>query len=100
MCAPLPFHMIRNMKTIAITIDEPTLEAIDRLAGSAGASRRRGSLVPPATTRSALIRVALREFVMRADRAAREAADQAVFARHREKLARQARALVEEQAER
>ena len=51
-----------DMKTIVVAIDEPTLEHLDRLA--ADRPRRR--------TRSALVRVALQEFVERERRRAVE----------------------------
>ena len=75
------------MKTIAITIDERTLELLDELKD--GSSRR---------SRSALVRTALREFAERECRRQVEAKDSAVFRKHRRRLARQARALISEQA--
>ena len=82
-------HMsiINNMKTIAVTIDDATLELLDELTG--GASRR---------SRSALVRKALREFAERELRREIELKDAAVFHKHRKRLERQARALVSEQA--
>jgi len=76
------------MKTIAITIDEPTLKLLDELA--AAASRRRG--------RSALVRTALQEFAERRRQRETEAREHAILHRHRKRLARQAGALVREQA--
>jgi metal-responsive CopG/Arc/MetJ family transcriptional regulator len=76
------------VKTIAISIDESTLRAVDQLARAKG--RRSG--------RSALVRRALQEFVERQRRLEVEARERAILARHRAKLARQARALVREQA--
>ena len=81
------------MKTIAITIDEPTLAAIDRLVRGSrkGTPQRR-------TSRSELVRRALQEFVVQVERAQREEQDRAILAKHRTVLARQAKALVGLQA--
>jgi metal-responsive CopG/Arc/MetJ family transcriptional regulator len=76
------------VKTIAISIDEPTIEALDRLARR-GRKRRK---------RSELVREALTEFLVRREREAREEREREAFARHRDKLARQAKAMVAEQA--
>ena len=75
------------MKTIAVTIDEPTLERMDRLVG-ARATRNR----------SAMIRVAIQDYVTRLERAVEEEHERGVFQRHRKRLERQAAALVKEQA--
>lgn len=82
-----PDDTIVNMKTIAVTIDEATLKALDELTG--GNTRR---------SRSALVRTALREFAERELRREIEAKESAVFRKHRKRLARQARALILEQA--
>lgn len=76
------------MKTIAISIDEATLGLLDGLAD--GSSRQRN--------RSALVRTALREFVERKRNRENEAKEGEVFRKHRKRLARQARALIAEQA--
>lgn len=76
-----------DMKTIAITIDEATLARVDRLAG------REGS-----TNRSQVIRQAVREYVSRLERASEDEREDAIVRGHRGRLARQARALVREQA--
>lgn len=76
------------MKTIAISIDEPTILALDRLVRRGGQRRKR----------SELVRQALAEFLARREREAREDRERAAFARHRALLARQAKALVAEQA--
>ena len=86
--------MTANMQTIAVTVDTETLEAIDRLGGS-GAKPRRGR---PRANRSAVVRVALRRYVEARSREASEDRERRIFARHRDKLARQAKALVAEQA--
>lgn len=76
------------MKTIAISIDEATLSLLDGLADSASRHRNR----------SALVRTALREFVERKRNHEIEAKESEVFRKHRKRLARQARALIAEQA--
>jgi metal-responsive CopG/Arc/MetJ family transcriptional regulator len=76
------------MKTIAISIDEPTLAALDRLAGKRRERRNR----------SELVRQALAEFLAKRERLEMEARDRGTLARHRARLARQARALIAEQA--
>jgi len=75
------------MKTIAITIDEGMLERVDRLAGRDGGNNR-----------SHLIRLAVQEYVSRAERLAQHERENAIIRRHRGRLARQARELVREQA--
>jgi len=77
-----------NMKTIAVTVDEATLKVLDEL--TEGSMRFR--------SRSALVREALREFGERERRRQIEAKDGEVFRKHRKRLARQARALISEQA--
>lgn len=76
------------MKTIAITIDEATLKLLGELTTASSQAR----------SRSALIRKALREFAERERRRQIEAKDGEVFRKHRKRLARQARALISEQA--
>jgi len=78
---------IADMKTIAVTIDDDTLKLLDELTG--GTARR---------SRSALVRTALREFAERERRREVEAKENAVLRKHRKRLARQARALIAEQA--
>lgn len=75
------------MKTIAVTIDEPTLERMDRLVRS----RIKGN-------RSAMIRMAIQDYIARLERAVEEEHERSVFQRHRKRLERQASALVREQA--
>ena len=88
--AGAPGHVtIRNMKTIAITIDDDTLERVDRLGGRAGQARR---------NRSRVIRQAVQEYVSRLERTAENEREAAVIRRHSGRLARQASALVREQA--
>jgi predicted transcriptional regulator len=76
------------MKTIAVTVDDATLQLLDKL--SAGEPRRR--------TRSALVRTALREFAEREQRRVDEERERAILRKHRQQLAREARRLVEQQA--
>lgn len=77
------------MKTVAITIDEETLRRVDALAARTGA---------PGGNRSRLIRQAVRDYVSRLERLADEERESAIVRRHRGRLARQARALVGQQA--
>ena len=82
------------MKTIAISIDEASLAAIDRLArtdGQRGARKRRHN-------RSAVIRRAIREFIARGNRREREEIDRRILAANRALIERQVQALVGEQA--
>jgi predicted transcriptional regulator len=74
------------MKKIAI--DEETSKLLDELTEKS--SRRR--------SRTALVRMALRQYVARERRRATEAKDGAIFRKHRKRLARQARVLISEQA--
>jgi metal-responsive CopG/Arc/MetJ family transcriptional regulator len=76
------------MKTIAISIDEPTLGALDRLAKK---ERVRGK-------RSELVREALVEFLARRQGLEQETIERAAISKHRSLLARQAKAMVAEQA--
>ena len=82
------------MKTIAVSIDEASLAAIDQLKRVTG--RRRGAR---STNRSEVVRRALQEFIARERRREREEKDRRILAAHRDLIARQADALVEEQAE-
>jgi Arc/MetJ-type ribon-helix-helix transcriptional regulator len=75
------------MKTIAVSIDEPTLDALDRLVRK---RRVRGK-------RSELVREALAEFLARREGQEREAIESAAIAKHRSLLNRQAKAMVTEQ---
>ena len=77
------------MRTIAITIEEDVVDRIDRLvAGRGGAGGNR----------SRVIREAVREYLLRVERAGEEEREKEIFKRHRSRLARQAAALVKEQA--
>lgn len=77
------------MKTIAITIDEHMLQRIDRVLTDGGTARR---------NRSQIIRQAVQEYVERLERLAEEEREREIFRRRRRRLARQAAALVKEQA--
>jgi metal-responsive CopG/Arc/MetJ family transcriptional regulator len=76
------------MKTIAITIEDDMLVRIDRVAGS-----RQGT-----TNRSRLIRDAVREYLARIERVSEEEREREIFRSHKGQLAREAAALVKEQA--
>lgn len=78
------------MKTIAITIDEDTLDHVDRMAGR----KRAGE----STNRSKIIRTAVREYLARLERAAEEERERGILKRHARRLAREAAALVKTQA--
>jgi hypothetical protein len=84
------------MKTIAVTIDEKTLAALDRLSRGRPASRgrkvQRGN-------RSAVVRIALQEFLATREKATREAAEWEIWTKNIDRLNREAAALVAEQAE-
>jgi len=70
-------------------MDETTLEHVDRMVGRGGRAAR---------NRSQLIRQAVHEYVSRLDRLAEDEREAAIVHRHRGRLARQASALVREQA--
>jgi metal-responsive CopG/Arc/MetJ family transcriptional regulator len=84
------------MKTIAISIDDSTLEDLDRIARVLE-SADRGSRRRRVANRSKVVRAALREYLARHEREHQEQRDREVFARNRQKLLRQARVLVREQ---
>ena len=80
---------LSNMKTIAITIDEPTLKKVDRLATDAQL---------PFKNRSDVIRRAVEQFVKRLELEVEEGRETAIFRRLKSRLNRQAVALIKEQA--
>jgi len=84
------------MKTIAISIDEASLAAVDRIAQAA--SRRRGG--KREANRSEVIRRAVREFLADQKRHESEESDRRVLAANRDRIEREARMLVAAQAER
>jgi metal-responsive CopG/Arc/MetJ family transcriptional regulator len=77
------------MKTIAVSIDEPTLHRIDRLMAQDDAEWK---------SRSEVVRQAVQQFVARLERVAEEDREREVFRQHRARLNRQAQALIKEQA--
>jgi len=77
------------MKTIAITIDEKTLASVDRLVGRGG---------PTGKNRSHLIRQAVADYLSRLERIVDDQREDLILRRHRGRLARQASALIREQA--
>jgi metal-responsive CopG/Arc/MetJ family transcriptional regulator len=81
--------IIFNMKTIAISIEEDILRSMDELAKK---HPRHGG------NRSRIVRAAIKEFLKKEQRQAREAREREIFKRHQARLERQARALISEQA--
>ena len=77
------------MKTIAMTIDEPTLKRVDRLMASN---------VVPWKSRSEIIRHAVQQLVENLEQAQEEKREREIFRRHGARLNRQAAALIKEQA--
>jgi metal-responsive CopG/Arc/MetJ family transcriptional regulator len=77
-----------GMKTIAVAIDETTLQILDDLTTTAAQP----------CSRSALVRAAIREFVEREHKRKLEAQEGEILRKHKKRLAHQARALVTEQA--
>ncbi len=74
------------MKTIAISIDEPTLEKLDQLA------KRREM------NRSELIREATHDYIAQKEAESEEEQERKIFRRHKNKLKKQTAALIGEQA--
>lgn len=77
------------MKTIAITIDEPTLKRLDRVMASKTTAWK---------TRSEIVRKAVQQFIAQLERAAEEEREREIFSRHSTRLNRQAAALIKDQA--
>jgi metal-responsive CopG/Arc/MetJ family transcriptional regulator len=77
------------MKTIAVTLDENVVQRLDRFVTVKETARR---------NRAHLIRQAVQEYVERLERLAEEEREREIFRRHRQRLTRQAAALVTEQA--
>jgi metal-responsive CopG/Arc/MetJ family transcriptional regulator len=77
-----------NMKTIAVTIDDETLKLLDEQTAR-GPSRR---------GRSAMVRVALRDFAQRERQRVTEEREREIFRKHRKQLACEARQLTKDQA--
>jgi hypothetical protein len=78
-----------HMKTIAISIDEPTLKRIDRLKADLKATFK---------SRSDIIRQAAQEFVSRLESLAEADREREIFRRNRKRLGRQSLELIKEQA--
>jgi metal-responsive CopG/Arc/MetJ family transcriptional regulator len=76
------------MKNIAVSMDEPTLKRLDELAAASARPR----------SRSALVRIAVREFAEREQRRQTESQENEIIRKHRRRLAQQTRALVGAQA--
>jgi Arc/MetJ-type ribon-helix-helix transcriptional regulator len=83
------------MRTIAVSIDEASLAAVDRLVEASG--RRKTGI--KAVSRSEVVRQALQEFLARHRRRAREDRDREILAAHRDEIEHQVAALFAEQAE-
>lgn len=77
------------MKTIAISIEDETLNRMDRLTAT---KDKRFS------NRSRMIQEAMREYLSRIERIEEEDREREIFRRHRSRLARQAGALVKVQS--
>ncbi|HEX4999464.1 MAG TPA: ribbon-helix-helix domain-containing protein [Terriglobia bacterium] len=76
------------MKTIAITMEEDVVDRLDKLLAS-----RHGTV-----NRSLTIRQAVREYLEREERLAEEQREATIFRQSKARLARQAEALVKDQA--
>ena len=74
------------MKTIALTIDEPTLGRIDDLAKRQGMNR------------SELMREAAQDYIAEKEAESEEERERKIFYRHKKKLKKQTAALIREQA--
>lgn len=86
MSLSLPYKC--HMKTIAVILDDTTVQVLDELA----------TTVPQPCSRSALVRTAIREFVEREHQRNQETREDEILRTHGKRLAQQARALVKEQA--
>lgn len=80
--------MITIMKTIAITVDEETVDLIDQLQSGSTEFR----------SRSALVRAAIRDYALRVQRRREEERERELVHENKELLDMQLKALVEEQA--
>ena len=74
------------MKTIAITIDEPTLQQIDELAKQRGMNR------------SEIVREAAQDYIAEKEAASEEEKERKIFHRQKQKLRKQTAVLIREQA--
>ena len=82
------------MKTIAVSIDESTLQRLDRRVKCGSRQRTRNA---KGSNRSQLVRAALRLYLDRTERGEQDARDADAYARHRRRLDEQLDALVAEQ---
>ncbi len=80
------------METVAVTLDEKTLSALDALSTT---RKQKGGARP---NRSLLVRTAVREYLERQLRLEWEEKERAILSRHRDRLSREARALIQGQA--
>ena len=80
------------MRTIAISIDEESLATLDRMAAGGAGGRGTGN-------RSALVRAAIEEYIRHRQRNEAEREEDRIIRKNRSRLARECRALLEEQAE-
>ena len=80
------------METVAVTLDKKTLLALD--AVSAVARQRNGGRA----NRSLVVRTAVQEYVERQLRLEAEEKERGILARHRTRLAREAKELIRTQA--
>ena len=76
------------MKTIAITVDDETMDLLKELQGSSDQFR----------SRSALIRAAIREYSVRRHRRLEEERERELVRQNKELLDKELKALVEQQA--
>jgi len=74
------------MKTIAVTIDDTTLQRIDALAEKQGMNR------------SELVREAAQDYIADKEAESEEERERKIFRRHKKKLKKQTSALIREQA--
>lgn len=81
------YNIFYNMKTVAVTLDADTLAALERLTSQ-----------PGGRSRSAVVREAVLALSERTLRMEREDRERQILHTHRTKLARQAKALIREQA--
>ncbi len=77
------------MKPMTITIDEETIRKLDEVAAARPGTR----------SRSALVRTAIRDFIERERKRQLEEHERDIVRRNRQKLKRQALALIQEQAQ-
>lgn len=84
------------MKTIAVTIDEKTLTALDKFAKR---SEQRGSSRGTRRNRSELVRMALHQFLARQAQSEQAAQEWLIWSRHLKRINIQGATLIDEQAQ-